>query len=48
MNYKFDKRLLKSKLDEINSEAAYILNTSVFENEYDLLLNSFLKNITIM
>lgn len=43
MNYKFDKRILKSKLDEINSEAAYILNTSVFENEYDLLLNSFKK-----
>ncbi len=43
MNYKLDKSILKSKLDEINSEAAYILNISVFENEYDLLLNSFKK-----
>ena len=37
------KDFLSSKLGEINSEAAYILNTSVFENEYELLLNSFKK-----
>ncbi len=41
MNYKFDKKILKNKLNKVNAEAAYILKSNVFENEYELLLNSF-------
>ena len=43
MNHKFDKKILRDKLININSEAAYILKSDVFENEYDLVLNSFKK-----
>ena len=43
MNYKFEKRILKDKLNDIKSEAAYILKPDIFENEYDILLNSFKK-----
>ncbi len=43
MNHKFNKRVLRDKLININSEAAYILKPDVFENEYDLVLNSFKK-----
>lgn len=41
MNYKANKIELRDKLEGINSEAAYILKSNTFENEYDLLLNSF-------
>lgn len=41
MDYKSNKIILKDKLKDISSEAAYILNSNIFENEYDLLLNSF-------
>ena len=34
---------LKEKLEEINSEAAYILKPDVFEQEFDLLLDAFRK-----
>ena len=43
MDIKFDKRILKDKLENLNSEAAYILKSNIFENEYELLLNSFKK-----
>ncbi len=43
MEYQSNKILLKDKLEELGSEAAYILRTNVFENEYDFLLNSFKK-----
>ncbi|HCK03744.1 MAG TPA: hypothetical protein DHV86_03120 [Methylophilaceae bacterium] len=41
MNYKSNQIILKNKLKNISSEAAYILKSTVFENEYDVLLNSF-------
>lgn len=41
MDYQSNKIILKDKLKDLNSEAAYIIRPSVFENEYDLLLNSF-------
>ena len=43
MNYKFEKEILKDKLNQVSAEAAYILKTNVFENEYELLLNAFKK-----
>ena len=43
MDNKIDKSTLKNQLENLNSEAAYILNSSIFENEYELLLNSFKK-----
>ncbi len=43
MDIKFDKRILKDKLENLNSEAAYILKSNIFENEYELLLKSFKK-----
>lgn len=36
-----DGSILKAKLEEINSEAAYILKPKIFESEYDSLLSSF-------
>lgn len=44
MNHKFDKKILRDKLININSEAAYILKPDVFETDFDLLLNSFKKH----
>lgn len=44
MNNKFDKRILRDKLNNINSEAAYIIKPDVFETDFDLLLNSFKKH----
>ena len=41
MDYEASKTILKNKLDDINSEAAYILQSNIFEKEYDLLLDSF-------
>ena len=43
MNYQSSKLILKDKLKDLSSEAAYILNSNIFENEYDFLLNSFKK-----
>ena len=43
MDYKANKIILKDKLKNINSEASYILRPNIFENEYDLLLDSFKK-----
>lgn len=43
MNYKFEKEILKDKLNQVSAEAAYILKTNVFEKEYELLLNAFKK-----
>lgn len=41
MDYKTNKIILKDKLRDLSSEAVYILKSNVFENEYDLLLDSF-------
>ena len=43
MNYESNKKTLKNKLENLNSEAAYILKPKVFEKEYDLLLSAFKK-----
>ena len=43
MNYRSKTKILKDKLDHLNSEATYILKPKVFENEYDLLLGAFKK-----
>ncbi len=43
MDYKSNEILLKKKLEELSSEAAYIIRSNVFENEYDFLLDSFKK-----
>ena len=37
----FSGTILKDKLKDISSEAAYILKSDVFEDEYDLLLSCF-------
>ena len=39
----FSRTILKEKLKDISSEAAYILRSEVFEDEYDLLLDCFKK-----
>lgn len=41
MNYQSKIKILKNKLENLNSEATYILKPKVFEKEYDLLLSSF-------
>ena len=41
MDYLANKIILKDKLKNIGSEAAYILKPNIFVNEYDLLLSSF-------
>ncbi len=43
MNYELNKKTLRDKLEDLNSEATYILKPKVFEKEYDLLLSSFKK-----
>ncbi len=43
MDYKSNKIILKEKLEDTCSEAAYILRPDIFENEYDFLLDSFKK-----
>jgi diaminopimelate decarboxylase len=39
----FSRTILKEKLKDTGSEAAYILRSEVFEDEYDLLLDCFKK-----
>ena len=41
MDYESNKIILKEKLEDINSEAAYLLRPNFFEEEYNHLLNSF-------
>ena len=43
MDNKIYKRILKNQLENLNSEAAYILKLNIFENEYEKLLSSFKK-----
>ncbi len=43
MNYELNKKTLRDKLENLNSEAAYILKPKVFEKEYDFLLSAFKK-----
>ena len=44
MDYRTNKTILKDELKNLSSEAAYILRPSIFQNEYDLLLDSFKKH----
>ena len=41
MDYEASKIILKNKLDDINSEAAYILQSDIFEKEYLALCNQY-------
>ena len=43
MNYESNNKTLRDKLENLYSEAAYILKPKVFEKEYDLLLSAFKK-----
>ena len=43
MDYESNKIIIKDSLEDISSEAAYILKPDIFEEEYNYLLNSFKK-----